>query len=473
MKRFLIPALFAIGLLPAGLAAQTAQDGAVEDPRWFPYLGCWEPAGPELAALVCVTPEGAGVRVEVVEDGGVTQRFHWVADGLPYPVEEGGCIGTRRAEWSADGRRIFTDETLRCGPEATRSARGVLALGSGGSDWIDLQEVTAPGVPSFLSVRRFRPALPGTLAYFEREDVAPAGALAVQTARAHAARPLGEGEVLEGVRRAGSSVAGALVAEIAAPFTLDASALRRLRGQGIPPEVLDLMIAVTWPDRFQIRGSDVARSERASSDASPAWSETAPAAQHATRPARGGYGVWGPSWSPIYGSYYDPFYGSYYDPFYGYYFGSGYRSGYGGWGAPSGWYAGRPLIVVVGGGAAPAPRGSVSPEGYTRPGGTPASGSGPPVSTANENSPGARPTATPPATTSGQTPARATPPAAAPTVPRPPTPTISPTTGASSGSSTGSSTAGSSTSGTTGTTAPPPPPVRPAIPRTQGGGGGG
>jgi hypothetical protein len=60
---------------------------------------------------------------------------------------------------------------------------------------------------------------------------------------------------VESVERAGPEVTSALIVERGEGFQLDASLLRSLAGRGVPGDVLDMMVAVTYPDRFQIAGS--------------------------------------------------------------------------------------------------------------------------------------------------------------------------------------------------------------------------
>jgi hypothetical protein len=61
--------------------------------------------------------------------------------------------------------------------------------------------------------------------------------------------------VVEAVDRVGSDVARVLIAEIGEPFALSAGLLRDLDRRGVPGDVLDVMVAVTYPDRFEITGA--------------------------------------------------------------------------------------------------------------------------------------------------------------------------------------------------------------------------
>jgi len=52
------------------------------------------------------------VRLITVADNRVVLEETLVADGERHPVEESGCSGWRRAEWSLDGERLFSNAEL-------------------------------------------------------------------------------------------------------------------------------------------------------------------------------------------------------------------------------------------------------------------------------------------------------------------------------------------------------------------------
>jgi hypothetical protein len=219
-------------------------------------------------------------------------------------------------------------------------------------------------------------------------------------------------------------VTAALVAEMGHGFDLDARSLRNLPEPGGGPEVIDMMIAMTWPQRFQVAidGSvDHASSAYDARDARDARTL-------APWPTRGyGVGITCTGWFGRCSSL-DGYLGYGY-PIYGFGYGYGYGYGYSPYAYSRwGWYTG-PRYIVVGPGAEPRPRGTMTPDGYR-----------PPAGTASPPRPGARPGTT------------AQPQSAPPAAQAAPPPTA--------GSSTGSS-------------APPPRPAQRRDPPTTGGGGGG
>jgi hypothetical protein len=351
--RGMIWTLAGIALLgiPAAASAAGAQEAA-EDPRWLPWIGCWEAQGSgageeDQTPLVCVSylEEADGVEIATWVDGAVLAREELRTDGARVVVAEGGCEGEQWAEWSEDGRRLFLLSEMSCGEGMTRATRGVLAIQDSGRQWLEIHAVTAAEGEPLLGVTTFRPASQEAVA---RAGVRPADEgrrLAVSTARSLAARAMEPDDVAEAVREVGPEVTRALVVEAGEPFALDAATLRRLKDDGVPEEVLDVMVAVTWPERFAIDGGTrdaeyLAEQQRATGPRS--------------RTIHLGYG----------GGYYSP-YGFGYRSSFGY----GYSPyGYGGWGYPGGYWR-TPVVIVQP--PTVQERGRVTRErGYTAPGAT-------------------------------------------------------------------------------------------------------
>jgi hypothetical protein len=347
-------------LAPGTVALQGAAPQAQEDSRWLPWLGCWEPAGetPEDGAeiLVCVQPVAGGVEISTLADGEVMGVERIQADGAAQPAAEGGCEGTREARWSADSRRVYVLSDLRCAEGVHRTTSGVFSITGGGENWTEIHAVRSGDRQPVLAVRSFHPASPATLARHDH-TLSPEldhRDLAIRTARMAAASALDVEDVQEAVDLAGAELASALVVEMGYGFDLDAATLRALSEQGMPADVMDMMVAVTWPERFQIEAGHPELE-----------------VQTAARDDRRRYRPWPGS---VVGLGYGRSFRSCgigarfcYDPFYHglYSFGSPFGAGY--WGP--GFFPGGVRYVYV---TPPQvrDRGRVSPAGYTSGGGT-------------------------------------------------------------------------------------------------------
>lgn len=346
-------------LLIAGAALPA--EAQLTDVRWQPWLGCWEAIGePDDAPVLCLAPRSgeSGIDMITLIDERVVSRETILADGQGRGVTREGCEGLERTEFSNDSHRIFFNSELICQGDVTRKSSGVMSMTTP-YEWLDVRAVEVEG-QSVPWVLRYRLA---SRADFEAAGLGdlPEGGAVVMAARIAASSALTLDQVIEASSKMDSKAVEAWIAESGAPFALDASWLIRMADAGVADGVIDVMVALSYPDEFVVNtgaaGGERVRAEQGSREA-----------------RRGSYGS----------GFYDPFY----DPYlrYGYYPGFGYGGyggyvgigrygygmtygGYGGYGMGYG-YGGysvyRPGVVVVGrqsaGGRAVAGR------GYTRSG---------------------------------------------------------------------------------------------------------
>lgn len=326
-----------------------AQAPARLDARWTPWLGCWRlvqesvrEASPSSSIdpftesgatqpatsrpgtgeiLVCVQPTDAGVGVKMTTFAGGRSVLEQtiMSDGISHPVNEADCRGTQTNEWSRDGERLFTRGELACKGQPTRTVSGVtvLARGPGASSaaaalrspaWLDIQAVELNGDQQ-VRVRRYQRTVnkPAEAA----ELPADVSARAVAAARAVSATPISLDDVVEASSKIGSQAVEAALVETASRFDLDSRALIRLADAEVERNVIDLMVALSFPEHFKV--------ER----------RAAPAIMSGSGPL----GMFGASYGPYYpyGGYdpygiYDPYaYSSYYySPFAYSYWGNSY-----------------------------------------------------------------------------------------------------------------------------------------------------
>jgi hypothetical protein len=335
--RAILTGLVGLAALAAGVTPVRAQAPELSDGRWLPYLGCWVEEGATTGPMTCVTPADGGVAFLAVANGEVTERRVVRGDDVARPADAAGCTGTESARFSADGHRVFTDSRLTCGG-AERHTRGLMAMVEP-DRWIEVQALVDPG-ESAAWVKRYAPAPASRITGAELGPLAAAGSSrAVATARMAASTRIRVDAIIEANARTDPEAVKAWIVEQGDPLRLDADRLLALADAGVPAEVIDVAVAVSFPDRFA-----VARQPRADA--------------RADRYSRGGYGyarygawsMWSP-WSP----YYSPFYMDRYYGYSGYYPYSRYDRY---WGyTPYSSYG--PSVVVV----RPVTRGS---DGYTR-----------------------------------------------------------------------------------------------------------
>jgi hypothetical protein len=339
-----------LSVLCAGVAMPAT---AQQDSRWTAFVGCWVPAGADDGAgLLCFRPAGAGVEMFNVAGGEVTASEPVVADGQARQVSAEGCTGSERVEFSEDGMRAFTRSEFQCGSES-RQGSGVMSFVTA-SEWIDVRALTVAGDPVAWA-QAYQAATSGQVAAQGIADPAASSEELIRAARVRAARPIETLDVEEAAQRVEPRAVEVWVAAHETPFDLDGDELVRLADSGMPESVIDVMVAVSYPDRF------VLSPEGTASEAEP------------TQMVDNAYGyrrgyrsyLWSPFWGPSYR----------YSPYsrFGYY-GYGF-DGYGGYG---GYWGYAPATIIV----RPAPtvevpRGRIQPgRGYVRDSGSSGSSGG-------------------------------------------------------------------------------------------------
>ena len=233
----------------AGQDGQAARIGV--DDRWLPWIGCWRPAaqrGPEEGVHVCVVPAASnGVRILTIAGDQTLVDDTIVGDGVARSIDEPDCTGTRRAEWSSDGLRLYSNADVMCEREA-RKISGMTLL-SPRAEWIDVQ-VVAAGNREDVRVRR----------YLRSTDAPPDPALIPADLASRAARTaLGSPLTIEHIKEASPKVSAraleALLFETKSAFPIDSRQLIALDDAGVPDTVIDLMVAFTFPKKFEVKRS--------------------------------------------------------------------------------------------------------------------------------------------------------------------------------------------------------------------------
>ena len=301
------------------------------DGRWTPYMGCWRlvvenvrnqgiedmiraatEASTTPAMTVCVQPSttSTGVTMTTFADGKKVLEQSILADGSGHPVSESGCTGTQTSDWSRDGLRLFTRVEMSCSNRPKQTISG-LTLFAKGPAWVDIQTLESDGDQQ-VRIRRFGrsfdqpaglPALPAEIT-----------AQAIMDSQNSSARALSQEDVVEASSKVSSQAVEAAIVESESRFNLNSRALLQLADAGVSRNVIDLMVAQSFPSHFRV--------ER------PLGAPLTPVAT-AFPPTISMPGAVYPYPYP-YGGYYDPFdyygyYGLYYSPFaYPYYWGSRY-----------------------------------------------------------------------------------------------------------------------------------------------------
>ncbi|RMH20113.1 MAG: hypothetical protein D6701_04160 [Gemmatimonadetes bacterium] len=338
----------ALALSLSGAGAVHAQGGS-DAAGWLAWTGCWQPAdAPSEAGVLCARPlPGGAVEFVTVVEGSVAARDTVRADGRRHDVRRDDCAGWEEGRFSSDGSRVFVESVLRCEDGTERRTRGLLSLASP-EEWLDVRVVDVGAGPATL-VQWYRPARDAEAEALAGLDVlSTRRRMDVRAARAGAAGAIDGDDVVEAVRYLPAEAVEAWIAERGERFALDGERLVRLADAGVPPEVIDVMVAVSYPGKFHLAEGAVDGEYAAVATggrggyADDPFDDTYDGYDRYDRRRRYGYTRFGfGSYGYRYGYGFGFGRGLFYDPFFDPYFGFGF--GY------------RPTIVVV-------DRGGVAPE---------------------------------------------------------------------------------------------------------------
>ncbi len=295
-----------LSLFPVVAAAQQPADE-----RWRPWIGCWElvlenardeatrpaPArrplpstGSSSRPQICIEPSGSGVTLTTRVAGQQAIQQTILADGRDHQITDAECGGTQRAEWSSDSRKIYSRADLTCSNDkGNRRVSGFSILGANGT-WTDIQAVDVSGQQT-VRVRSYR-------------RVSEVGQIGSGLTRA---TPLTLDDVMEAGSKVSPRALEAALVETGSSYDLSGKDLVALQDADVPSSVTDLIVALSYPDRFVVE-----RQARA---------DLPPSTPFVDEPFFLGWAFGYPMWSDLYG-FYSPLYGPYapyfYSPFYAY-----------------------------------------------------------------------------------------------------------------------------------------------------------
>jgi hypothetical protein len=251
---------------PRAASAQSPQ----ADSRWHAWLGCWSSSQNGLtgaAARVCVIPAAGASAVDIVTlaNGRVVSREHIDANGERRASERDGCTGSETARWSADGRRVYVQSEHQCAGGVKRSSDGLIAISPQG-EWLDIISVTM-GTNTGVRVLRHRATveptdLPADVAS-TLHSVAPSR---IGEARNAAVVPLSITDIVDASHQASAGVVAAWLNDVRQEFAIDAKRLVELADAKVPDRVIDMMVALAYPNAFAVPPSPTTFGSLASSE---------------------------------------------------------------------------------------------------------------------------------------------------------------------------------------------------------------
>ena len=251
------------------------------DSQWLPWVGCWRlweeqverAAGrgdefPERT-MVCMSPttDNLGVLLSASATGETLAERTLIADGTQRAVTDGDCQGWEQRTWSSDGHRLFTRAELQCGTPTLRRTSGV-SFFSTNANWVDIQLIEV-GDREHLEIRRYTPIdeteqlsllerQGDPITPSERQELLNSAQAPQPTQRTiRELRQLSTASltlmnVREALLLADAQVVEAMLTETEPRLELTAKTLIELDNAGIDGSVIDLLVALAYPEKFVV-----------------------------------------------------------------------------------------------------------------------------------------------------------------------------------------------------------------------------
>jgi uncharacterized membrane protein YgcG len=242
MKKQTLVFTFAVISCLSMAQAATAQ----VNPRLDNWLGCWR-LEDDLAgtgARLCVTPEPDGVRLQTLVGTVKGADEVVIPDGAARPIADSECKGTERSEWSSDGQRVFRAIDVTCKNETPRAVKGVMFVARGPM-LINVQHVTGGGTAAGVRVQRYRRAQNQTLADGSKAPQPRTASVTIDSTWSIE-------DVIEASKKLPPEALQGALADVRQKFNVNRRTLVALDDAGVPDSVIDLMVALTFPERFVV-----------------------------------------------------------------------------------------------------------------------------------------------------------------------------------------------------------------------------
>jgi hypothetical protein len=261
--------LVAGGQLQAAGQFDSQRDTAI-DSRWLPWIGSWRLVSNTVNTtdrdlegeyLLDISPgkRETAVTVKAFQDEKVLFEDTIVADGSSQSLKDKECSGWHRYSWSDTGKRLLFESESSCPGELLRKISGIFVIDDYG-EWLDIQLLQDQN-ERIITIRRYSPV-------DEAEDLAGHGIRATRRARLASGASFSIDEIIELSNKVASEVLEAAIMELHKPFKINSKTLVHLADAGVPTPVIDLMVALSFPEKFHVVRDTIHLAEKADSTSS-------------------------------------------------------------------------------------------------------------------------------------------------------------------------------------------------------------
>jgi hypothetical protein len=262
--------LVAGGQLQAAGQFNSQPDKAI-DSRWLPWIGSWRLVSNTVNTtdrdlegeyVLNISPgkRETAVTLKAFQDETVLFEDTIVADGSSQSLKDKECSGWRKYSWSDTGKRLLFESESSCPGELPRKISGISLIDDHG-EWLDIQLLQDQN-ERIITVRQYSPI-------DEAKDLTGLGIRATRRAHLAPGANFSINEIIELSNKVASEVLEAAIMELHKPFKINSKTLVHLADAGgVPTPVIDLMVALSFPEKFHVERDTIYLAEKADSTSS-------------------------------------------------------------------------------------------------------------------------------------------------------------------------------------------------------------
>lgn len=227
------------------------------DSRLLPWIGSWRLLSSEANTdqnemvqefLLTISPGDSenSLTMKGYRDGKLSADEKIIVDGLRHQTTDDKCTGWYQYSWSENGRRLLFSSESNCPGDPPHKISGMSIFDEKGR-WLDIQ-LLHNGEDIVTNIRKYRNV--------DNDSVTPgANALnRISSARGASGRSFSIEEIVELSGKVEPELLEAALLETGKPLPINSKKVVELADQKVPSRVIDLMVAISFPDKFKIHG---------------------------------------------------------------------------------------------------------------------------------------------------------------------------------------------------------------------------
>ena len=225
------------------------------DSRWLPWLGSWrlvpdpattrqEKQGGDYVVSVRPGENRDSVAMKALQGKTVFFDDAITANGSARAFGEKECSGWYRYSWSKTGKRLLFEGKSSCPGEQPQEISGLWIINEYG-EWLDIQFLQRQD-DRIITLRRYSPITE------DSRDFAKYPASGIRSSRVSAGTAISMNEVVELSHEVAPEILEAALVEYHEPFPINSKTLVYLSDAGVSPQVVDLMVALSFPEKFTV-----------------------------------------------------------------------------------------------------------------------------------------------------------------------------------------------------------------------------